>query len=126
MNTKSNRELELQRAVLLRQLKRSKPSVEGSLATVPRKCGNKNCECAKGVTKHEAMILCKKVDGKSVATYIPKDMQEQVQQWNQEHKRIKRVLKEISEINEQIIRQYVSEKREAQRVRKSLKVTGGK
>jgi hypothetical protein len=61
-----------------------------------------------------------------VATYVPKDLWEQARKWNQEHKRIKRVLKEMSEINEQIIRNYVGEKRNAQRVRKSLKVSGKK
>lgn len=126
MNIKSTRELEAQRAVLLRQLKRAGSMVEGSLATVPRKCGNENCECMKGVTKHEAVILCKKVKGRSVAIHVPKDLRERVRHWNQEHKRIKRVMKDISEINEQIIRNYVSDKRNAQRVCKSLKVMGKK
>ncbi len=96
--------------------------MEGSIAIVPRKCGSKTCECTQGVTKHEAMILCKKVDGRSVATYIPKDLWERTRKWNAEHKRIKRVLKEISDIDEAIIRNYVSDKRHDQKVRRSLKV----
>ena len=75
-----------------------------------------------GGKKHEAMILCKKVNGRSVATYVPKEMQERVRRWNKEHKRVKRVLHQVSEINEQIIRQYAGDKRKAQRVRQSLKV----
>jgi hypothetical protein len=116
--------LEAQRAVLLRQLRQAGPLVEGSIAMVPRKCGSKTCPCAQGEVKHQAMILCKKVDGRSVATYVPKDLWGKVRAWNQEHKKIKRVLKELSEINEQIIRNYVGDKRRAARVRKSLKVMG--
>jgi hypothetical protein len=78
-----------------------------------------------GGKQHEAVILCKKVMGRSVAIYVPKALQEQVQAWNLEHKRIKKVLKQISGINEQIIRQHVQQKRQAERVRRSLKVLAG-
>jgi hypothetical protein len=125
MNNISTRELEARRAVLLRQLRRSGAAIEGSLATVPRTCGNANCRCMQSGPKHEAMILCKKVKGRSAATYVPKALQEQVRLWNREHKKIKRILKEISQINEQIIRRHVSDKRKTLRVRRSLKVVDG-
>lgn len=116
--------MEARRAVLLRQLRQAGTLVEGSIAMVPRKCGSKSCPCARGEVKHQAMILCKKVEGKSVAAYVPKDLWDKVRAWNREHKKIKRVLRELSEINEQIIRNYVGDKRRAARVRKSLKVVG--
>jgi hypothetical protein len=122
MNTKSTQELEAQRAVVLRQLRRAGPMIEGSIAMPSRKCGSATCECAQGVTKHRAMILCKKVNGRSVATYVPKAMWKQVQDWNREHKRIKKVLKEMSAINEQIIRRHVQDKRHDRDVRRSLRV----
>jgi len=77
-----------------------------------------------GTAKHQAMILCKKVSGRSVATYVPKGLWDEVRAWNAEHKKIKRVLKDLSAIGEQIIRNHVGEQRQAQRVRKSLKVVG--
>jgi hypothetical protein len=120
----SSEELEARRKVLMRQLRRTGPVIEGSLAKVPRTCGNARCRCMQGGKKHEALILCKKVKGRSVATYIPKALHEQVRGWNQEHKKVKRILKEISEINEQLIRQYAGEKRRAKAVRDSLKVLG--
>ena len=126
MQTTSTQELKAQRAVLMRQLRQAGPSVEGSIAMVPRKCGSKSCPCHQGELKHQAMILCKKVDGRSVATYVPKDLWEKVRRWNAQHKKTKRLLKEISDIDEQIIRNYVSDKRAAARVRKSLKVVDGK
>jgi hypothetical protein len=124
MKTKPTVELEAQRSVLLRQLRQAGPLIEGSIALVARKCGSSNCPCAQGVVTHQAMILCKKVAGRSVATYVPKDLWEQVRAWNAEHKKIKRVLKDLSAIGEQIIRNHVGEQREARRVRKSLKVVG--
>jgi hypothetical protein len=124
MPTKSTLELEAQRAVLLRQLRQAKPLIEGSIAMVARKCGSKGCPCAQGVRTHQAMILCKKVAGRSVATYVPKDLWEQVRAWNVEHKQIKRVLKELSAIGEQLIRNHVADQRGAERVRKALKVVG--
>ena len=122
MKTITTDELEARRAVLLRQLKRAGPVIEGSLARVPRTCGTASCHCMQGGPKHEAMILCKKIDGQSAATYIPKAMHEQVRRWNREHKKIKRILKEISDINEQLIRRHVKDKRHARQVRRSLKV----
>jgi hypothetical protein len=122
MNTKTTQELEAQRAVLLRQLRRAGPTIEGSIAMPSRKCGSATCECAQGVTKHRAMILCKKVNGRSVATYVPKELWKQAEDWNREHKRLKKVLKEMSAINEQIIRRHVQDKRHDRDVRRSLKV----
>ena len=122
MNPKPTQELEAQRAVLLRQLRQAGALVEGSIAMVPRKCGSPSCPCAQGVAKHQAMILCKKVNGRSVATYVPKALWSQVRAWHREHQRIKRVLKELSQTNEQIIRNYVSDERRTARVRQALKV----
>lgn len=126
MNNTSTRELEAQRAVLLKQLRRAGPTLGGSLATVPRRCGSPNCHCMRGGPMHQAVILCKKVNGRSVAMHIPKALQEQARRWNEEHRKIKRIFREMSDINEQILRRYVGEQRQANRVRRSLKVAGGK
>lgn len=115
MNSKPTVEWEAQRTVLLRQLRQAGPLVEGSIAMVARKCGSPSCPCARGVVKHQAMILCKKANGRSVATYVPKDLWSQVRAWNREHKKIKRVLKELSTIGEQLIRNHVGDRRRAVR-----------
>jgi hypothetical protein len=122
MQPTPTQELEAQRAVLLRQLRQAGPLVEGSIAMVARKCGSPSCPCAHGAVQHQAMILCKKVAGRSVARYVPKALWSQVRAWNAEHKRIKRVLKALSQINEQIIRNHVDDKRRVAGVRKSLKL----
>ncbi len=124
MNTTPTLELEAQRATLLRQLRQAGPVVEGSIAMVPRKCGSRSCPCASGEPRHQAMILCRKVDGRSVATYVPKGLWEEVRQWNREHKKIKRVLKDLSRIGEQIVRNHVGDKRRAAATRKSPRIAG--
>jgi len=122
MNKKPTVELEAQRSVLLRQLRQAGPLVEGSIAMVARKCGSSGCPCAQGVVKHQAMILCKKVNGRSVATYVPKALWSEVRAWNREHKKIKRVLKDLSTIGEQLIRNHVGDRRGAARVRPPLRL----
>jgi hypothetical protein len=106
----SLQELEAKRSALLRQLGRVKPFVEGSIATIHSECGSKNCRCHRG-EKHRSVRLCRKEKGKSQAIYIPVDLEEDVRRWNEEHKRLKALLKEISLFSEQIIRSYVKDKK---------------
>ncbi|MEI6972617.1 MAG: DUF6788 family protein [bacterium] len=125
MKNISKAELEARRSVLLRQLRTVGPLIEGSLATVKRKCGTPGCRCAQG-EPHEAVILCRKVLGKSYATYIPRELREEVRSWNDEHKRVKKLLKLVSQINEQIVRLYGAEKRRSAKTKASLRVIDGR
>ena len=70
-------------------------------------------------------MLCGKVDGRSHSTHIPRELEEQVRRWNEEHKRIRSVLKDISVLSEQIIRRYVAERRERERASRSLRLLPG-
>lgn len=98
--------LTTRRDAKVRELARTKPFISGSLARVGTHCGNPACRCARG-EKHEAFILTKKVRGKSATLYIPKDLVEQVKGWTDEWKRLKRLLAEVSGLNERIVRLYV-------------------
>lgn len=102
--------LEARRDAKLRQLAEAGPLVQGSLARIGVTCGNPNCKCARG-EKHVSHILTKKVRGKSKSLYVPLDMVETVRKWVEEHRRAKRLLKEVSELNEKIIRAHVPTKR---------------
>ena len=109
--------LKTRRKAAIKNLTSGKPFVEGSLTKVRVTCGNPNCRCAKG-EKHISHILTKKVRGKTKSVYVPVDMVEEVGKWVLEHRRIKKELKEISALSEQIIKQHVSTK---QAVSKNLK-----
>lgn len=99
--------LKTRRNAAIRRLADSKPFIEGSLTKIRVKCGNPNCCCAQG-EKHISHVLTKKVCGKTKSLYVPVDLVEEVTKWVEEHRRIKRELKEISALSEQIIRQHVS------------------
>lgn len=111
--------LKARRDAGINRLSGGKPFIEGSLARIRVKCGNPNCRCAQG-EKHLSHILTKKVGGKTQSVYVPVDMVEEVTEWIQEHRRIKKKLKEISALGEQIIRQHVKVNRAVSRNLNSL------
>ena len=103
--------LKRKREGLLKKLAGVGPFVDGSIAKVKRRCGNKRCKCYLKGQKHESYYLMYKVAGVTKAVYIPVDMEEEVRQWNEEHKRLKKIIAEINRANKEIIRRHVKEKR---------------
>jgi hypothetical protein len=85
--------------------------ISGSLIHTSRKCGSPSCRCANGGAKHPCCLLTSKVKGKTKAVYIPVDMQKEVEQWVKENRKIKRLLKEVDQLSEQLIREHVSVRR---------------
>ena len=106
----STKTLEARRNARLKELAETGPFVQGSLCKVRIKCGKPRCKCAEG-DRHEAYVLSKKVRGKTVTTHIPRDLLDEVRSWAEEQKRIKKLMREISELSEQIIRIHVKERR---------------
>ena len=98
----------------LKELAQIGPPLQGSIATVGITCGNPNCRCARG-EKHTSHILTKKVRGKTKSVYVPVDMLEEAKQWAQNHRRMKKLIKEISADNEKILKAYVSTARQKRR-----------
>jgi len=103
--------LERKRAGLLKELSNIGPFVDGSIALVKRRCGNKNCKCYLKDEKHESYYLMYKVAGVTKAVYIPVDMEDTVRQWNENHKKLKEIVAEVSRTSKEIIRRHVAEKR---------------
>ena len=103
---------EQRRAAKLKELAACKPFVAASLCAVNRKCGKPNCRCSRGEL-HRAHVLTFKVKGKTRAVYVPKEMVEEVRRWVEEHKRIKRLIREISKESVEIIQRHVPASRAA-------------
>lgn len=82
--------------------------ISGSFVHTGRKCGSKTCACASGGPKHPCCLLTSKVAGKTKSVYVPVDMAEEVEQWVAEHKRLKRLLEDINELGERLIRIHVA------------------
>jgi len=82
----------------LKKLAELGPMTRGSLVTARR--GN-----------HIAHQLTVSVRGKTHTVYIPKDMIKEVKEWTKNHRRLQRILKEVSKLNMAIIHRHVAEGR---------------
>ena len=117
--------LKARRDAKVRLLAAVGPVIGGSLAAVKVRCGNPNCRCAAG-DRHEATILCKKTGGKSTSLHVPRNLVNEVRTWSKEHKRVKELLKEISDLGERIIRLHVRTTRATSRnLARTTKTLGG-
>ena len=122
--------LKVRRDAKLKLLREAGPLVQGSLYKKRIKCGAPSCRCAKG-ERHEAYVLTQKVNGKTKTTHVPRDLVDEVKTWANEAKRVKKLMKEISDLNEQIIRMHVktsravaqNQKRAEQTLQKSSKTS---
>ena len=108
----NTRWLERKRDSLLKKLAKVKPIIDGSIVQVRRRCGNKNCKCAKSDYRHESFYLHYKVEGITKAVYIPVDIEEEVRKWSEEYKWIKETIKEICKTQKEIIKRHVTERRQ--------------
>ena len=104
--------LKRKRASLMKRIGNAKPFVTGSVVTVRKRCGNKNCKCAKSNYRHELFYLMYKVKKVTKGVYIPVDMVEEVKAWSGEWKVIKGLVDEICEIQKSIIKRHVTERRQ--------------
>jgi hypothetical protein len=103
--------LTMQREARLNKLKDIGPFITGSMVMIAHTCGNKeHCKCSKG-EKHENYYLTYKVKNKTKTKYIPVAMEEEVRKWTLEYKRLKGLMKEISELGLKILKQYGIEKK---------------
>lgn len=103
--------LKRKRDGLLKKLAGIGPFVDGSMAKVKIRCGNKNCKCYIKEEKHESYYLMYKVKRVTKAVYIPVDLEDEVREWNEEYKKLKKIIAEISKANKSIIARYVTEKK---------------
>jgi hypothetical protein len=83
---------------------------------IAKHCGRAPCRCQTG-DKHVGWCLTRYHQGKTHTTYVPLDLVEEVRRWTQEHRRVKCLIAEISELNRALIRTHVTAK--GRRPRKS-------
>jgi hypothetical protein len=87
------------------------PVLAASLATVRRRCGQPSCHCAKGGALHVAHQLTLKEKGKTRTVYVPKELLDEVRSWIAEHRRLKRLLQEITQLTLALIHSHVPHRR---------------
>ena len=94
-------------------VKAVQPLLAASLVEVARVCGKPGCRCTRG-HKHRLHQLTYKVRGKTHSVYVPVDFTEEVRSWIEEHRRLKRLLHEISELALALVRSHAQERRRRQ------------
>jgi hypothetical protein len=52
-----------------------------------------------------------KTAGVTRAVYVPVDLEDEVKKWNRQHKKLKRIIAEVSRTSKEIIRRHASEKK---------------
>jgi len=62
--------LEAQRKKIIAYLLNAHDMVDGSIYTVYKKCGNKNCRCAKGKLHGPFNYLSRKINGRTKLTFV--------------------------------------------------------
>ena len=88
------------REAVLRQIAGIGPFVEGTLVRLPRK------DC-----RHVAHRLTSKVKGKTRAVYVPLDRVKDVEAWTKEYKRLKKLVRAVTEASLGELRNHVRSRR---------------
>jgi len=73
--------------------------LRGNPVIMKRVCGNKNCRCIREGKIHISLYICKKENGNTRMTYVPKRLEDEVQEKIANYRKIKKLLERISELN---------------------------
>ena len=101
---RTRKELEEQRKELLQKVKELSPWMEGSVVLTARRCGKKNCSCHSGGHKHPVMYITGKEKGKTVSVYVPRGWEAEARGWVENHRLLKKLIRDISDIQKQILK----------------------
>jgi hypothetical protein len=89
------------------------PVLAASLVEIAKHCGREGCHCQTG-PKHVGYYLTLKVAGKTKTVYVPLDLLEEVRAWILEHKRLKQLASEITQLSIARVRGYVQDQKRKQ------------
>ena len=76
--------------------------LRGTLSVRSRTCGKPGCKCARG-EKHVSLYLVFSQGGKYRQLFIPKDLEEEVRGWVDNHNKARDLLEEISVVQREKI-----------------------
>lgn len=105
------------RRMLEGRLKRMVPTgpvLAATLTRVNKRCGQPSCRCPHGGPLHQAHHLAFRHGGKTRNAYVPQDLLAEVQLWVQEHRRLKALTHEVSQLTLALIRGHVQDRRRRQ------------
>jgi hypothetical protein len=92
-----------------KKLAARRPVLTASLVRIAKHCGRKGCHCQTG-QKHVGHYLTFKEAAKTRTIYVPLDMIEDVRLWIDEHRRLRQLDKEISQLCVALVRSHVTQR----------------
>ena len=95
----------------LKQLVPVGPLLAASLNRVNKRCGQPSCRCHHGGPLHQAYHLTVSQGGKTRNVYVPQDLLDEVRTWIQEHRRLKGLVNEVSQLTLALIQRHVQDRR---------------
>lgn len=75
------------------------------------RCSRPNCRLCEQGRGHPTRFVTFSRNGKTVTVYIPKDDLEEVREWVREHGRVKRLVREISDLSVELLRAEAARRR---------------
>ena len=97
----------------VRQLVARGPVLAASLVQIAKACGRPGCRCQSG-HPHIGHVLTLKVAGKTRTVYVPQELLPEVQAWVKEHKRLKQLAGEISQLSLARVQGHVRDRQRRQ------------
>lgn len=94
--------LEQQRKKTLNYLLNPKEMVYGSIYSAYKKCGNKNCRCARGELHGPFYYLSRKEDGKTVLTFIRKADEDKITKQAENYRKYIKAMARLNKLNSRI------------------------
>ena len=94
--------LEQQRQRAITYLLYPKDMVSGSLYSTYKKCGNKNCRCAKGELHGPFNYISKRVDGKTILTFVRKADESKITKEAQNYREYIKVIAKLNKLDKKI------------------------
>lgn len=90
---------------ILEQVRRVGPFIEASLTVTRKRCGRPQCRCAEEGPMHETALLTWKEKAVTHTLYVPVEMREEVQTWVDNWKRLRCLIRQMSQAQRQFLRQ---------------------
>ena len=94
--------LEKQRSKKLAYLLNPKDMIAGSIYETYKKCGNKNCRCAKGDLHGPFFYLSRKAGGKTKLTFVRRADEDSVEEKAKNYKKYIKAVASLSKLNSKI------------------------
>jgi len=101
--------------IALERLRKIKPFIQASLTITKKRCGNPKCRCAQEGPLHEAALLTWKEENRTRTLYVPVELRQEVEEWVQEGKLLKRLVAEVSQAQ----REFLTSKKKPRKSNKS-------